>query len=458
MIIVLTGLAAAFPTRAPAQRTIDLLPGPGRADDVLIVKLAEGQGLRFEEGRIEGADDLAARLAGAEPLFGRSPEVLRADRRTHDPEGRLADLTLYLRIATDDAAALGASLRDDLRVETAYLAFLPMPPPDDLPPTTPDFSLEQTYAGPAPVGFGFDMAGTWPGGDGANVAIADIEYSWDPDHEDLDHLQREVGWGWNSGNYAYHGTAVLGQLAGGDNGYGVTGMSPGADVFVVSPYDESRNYSIAAALEGAASILDAGDVILIEQQTWAFGNYAPVSADQAVFDAISLAVAQGIVVVEAGGNGGQDLDGAQWEGWFDRAERDSGAIMVGGGASPYSGLTPRTWYSWGSSYGSRVDVQGWYDSIVTANDSTMADLFLPGGDDHQGYTSYFGGTSGASPMVAAAAAVANSIAWELWGMPWDPYDLRAALVATGTPQPPSDPYHIGPQPDMRRFLMTYGVR
>ena len=312
--------------------------------------------------------------------------------------------------------------------------------------------------GAAPVGFGFDEAARWPGGDGSNVSVADIEYSWDPDHEDLGTIQRTVAWGWNSEAYAYHGTAVLAQLAAEDNGYGVTGMVPGADVFVVSPFDDNENYSIAAALEGAAALMDAGDVILIEQQTYAYGNYAPVSADAAVFDAISLAVAKGIIVVEPGGNGGQDLDDAKWEGWFDRDIRDSGAIMVGGGASPYSGMTARTWYSWGSSYGSRVDVQGWYDSIVTANDATMGNLFLPGGDEHQGYTNYFGGTSGASPMVAAAAASAQSIAWELWGMPWDPWDLRAALVATGTPQPVSDSYIIGPQPDMRRFLMTWGVR
>ncbi|MFT5683433.1 MAG: serine protease [Myxococcota bacterium] len=448
-MLFLVGLAAAFPYRAPIHRSLDLTPGPGRSERILIVKLAEGQSL---------TGDLAALLDGATPLFTRPAEVLQADRRAFDPDGTLADLSLYLRIVTPDPATLGHRLQADARIETAYLAFQAMPPPVDLSPTTPDFTDLQTYAGPAPVGFGFDEAGRWPGGDGANVSIADIEYGWDSEHEDLDHLTPGVAWGWDSGNYAYHGTAVLGQLAGGDNGYGVTGMAPEADVFVVSPYTDAGDYSVAAALDGAASLLDAGDVILIEQQAYAFGNYVPVSADPAVFDAIAAAVAKGIVVVEAGGNGGQDLDDPQWEGWFDRSIRDSGAIMVGGGASPYSGMTPRAWYTWGSSYGSRIDVQGWYDSIVTTNDSTMADLFLPGNDDRQGYTSYFGGTSGASPMVAAAAAVANSVAWELWGTPWDPYDLRAALSATGTPQPASDAYTIGPQPDLRRFLMTYGVR
>ena len=291
------------------------------------------------------------------------------------------------------------------------------------------------------------------------MAVADLEYGWDPTHEDLDHTADAAAWGWSSGYYAYHGNGVLGQLFAGDNGYGVTGMVPAAEPLVISPYDDDRNYDIAAAIDGAAALLDAGDVLLIEQQSWANGNYAPVEVDPAVFDAIALAVAKGIVVVEPTGNGGQNLDHAAWAGWFDREVRDSGAIMVGGGWSPDGGGTPRTW-SGGSCYGERVDVQGWYDSIVTATTSQFSpDLYFPGGDSAQAYTSEFGGTSGASPMVAAAAAVAQSVAWEVWGRPWDPSDLRAALVSTGTPQPAADGGHpIGPQPDLRRFLRTWAVR
>ena len=102
-------------------------------------------------GQVRGADRLATLLDGAEPLFPRAPTVIQADRRTFDPEGRLADLTLYLRIVTDDPVALGEALLQDDRVESAYLAFLPQPPPVDLDPVTPDFSPDQTYAGPAPI-------------------------------------------------------------------------------------------------------------------------------------------------------------------------------------------------------------------------------------------------------------------------------------------------------------------
>ena len=197
-----------------------------------------------------------------------------------------------------------------------------------------------------------------------------------------------------------------------------------------------------------------GDVLLIEQQAWAQGNYCPISIEPAVYDAVRLAVDAGIVVVEPSGNGGQDLDDPAWQGWW---AQDSGAILVGGGASPAAGEDARAWVPDGSSYGSRVDVQGWYDGIVTATsgdyEGFFADLYFPDGDARQAYTRTFGGTSGASPMIAAMAAIAQSVAIEVTGAPWAPRDLRAALVATGTPQRGEVP--IGPQPDLRRLLRTY---
>lgn len=456
---------AGGPVRGALPRPDRVEWTPGRDPDVLVVKLREGIGLRFDGGVLTGPGDLSSLrelLRGAVPAFHRSPEAIRADRRAFDPEHRLADLTLYLRIHTPDAAGLGTRLLADPRVETAFLALAPVDPPEDIPPETPDFTDEQGYLDAAPAGLGFNAVRDWPGGTGDGVTIADVEYSWDPDHEDLDATIDAGAWGWNSGYYAYHGTAVLGELVAGDNGYGIIGMVPDADILVVSPYDDAENYNVAAAIDAAASMLDAGDVLLIEQQAYAFGAYCPVEVSPDVFDAITLAVAKGIVVVEPSGNGAQDLDDPKWDGWFDRAEHDSGAILVGGGASPDSIYPPRYWYSsGGSSYGSRIDLQGWYDHIVTTTNADYEpDLYYPNNDARQAYTRSFGGTSGASPMITAAAAIAQAAARKLWNEPWDPLDLREALRSTGTPQPSEDAasHPIGPQPDLYRFFMSWGVR
>lgn len=407
----------------------------GRLPDTLVVELKPGRTVRDLEtlrARLPGEFMRAARMRPISPLLPR-----------------------FVRVRHPDAEVLGTLLLGDERVARAWLAYAPQPPPEDIPPTTADFTALQTWLDTFP-GFGFDEAARWPGGRGGNVTIADIEYGWDPTHEDLAATPTGVAWGRDTGKYRFHGNSVLGMLVAGDDGYGVRGAVPDAATLVISPFDEDGTYDVAAAVLAAVEQLRPGDVLLIEQQAWANGGYCPVSVDPAVHAAIRLAVDAGIVVVEPGGNGGQDLDDPVWEGWFDRTN-DSGSILVGGGASPESGWEPRAWSPGGSSYGARVDVQGWYDGIVSATSDDggegLADLWFPGGDPRQAYTRSFGGTSGASPMVAAAAAIAQSVAIELTGEPWEPRELRGALVATGTPQ--AGEAAIGPQPDVRRLLRTY---
>ena len=367
-------------------------------------------------------------------------------------------LDRYYRFRAGDTARIEARLREDPRVDRLWFANLPIPPPDDIPPVTEDFRPLQTWLD-ASGGFSFVEGALWPGGRGEGVTVADVEYAWHPEHEDLGATLGIQTWGVAYTDYFFHGNSVLGMLFGGVNGYGVDGAVPEATPMVLHPIDEDDSYDVAGAVAAAVTLLVPGDVLLVEQQGYAHGNYCPTSADPAVFDAIAAAVDAGIVVVEPGGNGGQDLDSERWQGAFDRSIADSGSILVGGGAGPDSGMEPRSWYPYGSSHGSRLDVQGWYSGIVTATagdyDGAYADLAWYNEDDRQAYTDSFGGTSGASPMVAAAAAVLQSVTLAQGQPPWEPRELRAALVASGTPQAAGDTALIGPQPDVRRLLRTW---
>ena len=124
------------------------------------------------------------------------------------------------------------------------------------------------------------------------------------------------------------------------NGYGVTGISHAAEIGVVGVGSNFPNAADVYNLATAA--LDPGDIFLIEmhmpgpryQGQGQFG-YLPMEWNQANFDAIQHATAQGVIVVEAAGNGSQNLDDPLYEGRFDRNVRDSGAIMAGAG-KPYS--------------------------------------------------------------------------------------------------------------------------
>jgi subtilisin family serine protease len=225
-----------------------------------------------------------------------------------------------------------------------------------------------------------------------------VEYSWVLDHEDLEldpaniDTQATLSDPFNDTD---HGTAVLGELGGGTNSYGVAGIVPATTMLVAPANTVEHGYNPARAITLAAGVLNPGDAILIEQQFGVCGgtHFGPLEWLQSVFDAVAAATALGVVVVEAAGNGNVNLDDPACNNLFDRNVRDSGAIIVGAGDS---GTRARLSFS---SYGSRVDLQGWGNNVTTTG---YGDLFNPG-DERQEYTSVFSGTSSASPIVTGAA-------------------------------------------------------
>lgn len=78
---------------------------------------------------------------------------------------------------------------------------------------------------------------------------------------------------------------------------------------MLSEWRTATSFNRTDAIVAAASAMSFADVLLLESQTNYGGlSLVPCEAEPAVFDAIRLATALGIVVVEAGGNGGNDLD------------------------------------------------------------------------------------------------------------------------------------------------------
>ncbi|XKH03984.1 S8 family serine peptidase [Kytococcus sedentarius] len=296
---------------------------------------------------------------------------------------------------------------------------------------SPDFSDRQTYRGPASEhGIEALAAHELPGGKGSNVAVADVEFGWTMDHEDVTQLAREdalIANGTPVFDYADHGTAVMGEIVGDENGSGVSGIAPEATAYVANAVSSEAGYTPGAGIAVAAEKLEAGDVILLEQQLQGCGgDMAPVEIDPAAHDAIRAATAKGIHVVEAAGNGAQNLDDPCYGGeGFPGGRGDSGAILVGAAASSRSGYTPGRRLGF-STYGSPVDVHGWGESVATAGYGD-----LQGGDATVHYTDQFSGTSSASPIVAGAVAQIASVAEER-GVELDPAAMRDLLVETGS--------------------------
>ena len=396
-------------------------------------------------------------------LFSRSESELAEDRRIVETslQQEFSDLSNYYSIKLkDDSDTLDvlAKLNALDSVELAYLA--PIPEDADIPPTTADFSATQGYLNAAPAGIDARFAWTQGGGRGDDIRIIDIEQGWNLDHEDLQGRFFSNGI-IKGGNSRQHGTAVLGSMIARNDSSGVVGIVPNARYGVVSAVRERNflfisweDYSVAEAINVAASRLRPGDVILIEQHAKGPGDstgcscncgqyrYVAMEYWQAEFDAIRAATARGIIVVEAAGNGGQNLDHSRYSNRFNRATRDSGAILVGAGSS--TARSPMCW----TNYGSRVDVQGWGENVMTTG---YGDIRVNGNDDRQWYTRTFSGTSSASPIVAGAVAAIQGIRKNRGFDPMTPERIRNLLVSTGTAQAASTKA-IGPLPNLRNAI------
>ncbi len=481
-------MAAATGVRrgAPAK-THESDPRPGETRlDRMVVKFAEGSAVRLRNGALTsltGTVDLTpfdawlGALPGVEIVrhFARDEAALDADRAAGLRRGcpDLADLNLYYRIefaSGDQTAATLQGTLDALRgfasVETAFLEPIAAPPiapdhrcapsPDPRLPLdrgsrlpTPDYTPLQGYLGLPPAGINATAVWGFAGGRGAAVRIIDIEGAWLWSHEDLPAPFHEGGTQFNDLSWRNHGTAVVGEMAGKNNGFGVTGIASDLQVGCVS----IATMGVAAAIDLAASHLESGDLFLIELHAPGPNSngqgqygYLPMEYWQDNFDAIQTAVANGRICIEAGGNGEQNLDDPIYQELFDRTVRYSGAIMVGAGTP--TGLVGE-WYT---NYGSRLDLNGWGSSVVTAGYGN-----LQGGPETQWYTSSFAGTSSASPIVAGAVASLQGMCKAEWNTVLSGPLAMQILHDTGTPW--SGTKQIGNRPDIlaARALLLEGV-
>ena len=474
------GRQAALPPETPVQ--------------AVIVKFQEGTRVRLRAGRLTtlprgpreiqrladlglserrlDADlatvaELAAfhrQVAGLGRLFVVGEDALAASRASGEARaGReLADLDLYYRLSLSpltraaDVADLVRALNALASVEVAYAEPPPLPANADIPPETPDFSSSQKYLDPAPVGIDARYAWTVPGGRGDGIRIVDTEGAWRTTHEDLPPLFHQGGTQTQApGGWLDHGTAVLGIMVAPDNGYGVTGIVNQAQAGTES----FEPAGTATAIYKAGLAAGNGGVVVIELQS--FGpstpdspcdcsgsccDCIPVEYFPAEYDAITLGTANGAIVVEAGGNGGTNLDDPVYGGAFDRAQRDSGAILVGA----VSGLGFDRLPVCFTNYGSRIDANGWGYSICTL---AYGDFYSPLGDYDQFYTQAFGGTSGATPIVGGAVAALLGVARAAGQPPLTPSAARELLHSTGTPQDP-DPRQVGTMPNLRAAITS----
>ena len=365
----------------------------------------------------------------------------------------------------------------------------------------------QRYLEPAPVGVDAYYAWQFPGGDGAGVSVVDIESAFDRNHPDLPQVT-EDGTPF-PGNielkHINHGTATLGVIVGLDNGEGVKGIAHAATPYFIStrpffnaavgmdsddPNADAYTDAIAWAVDLDSLLVNhivageaqPGDVIVLEIQTDGPNSnpdddsqdgLVPVEWHEDVWNAIRYATTNGFVVVEAAGNGNENLDDPVYAYDPDHPHRpfvvnsegvrinDSGAIIVGAGFANWGwyieefSLVPRERKEF-SNFGRRVDVQGWGEHIVTLGPGLEPDKTIYFDDQGMTIRNDYRGTSGATAILGGVATSLQGIvkAHDLEFTYLSSKQMRELLIETGTAQQGDLNEHIGLLPDMRQAINT----
>lgn len=374
-------------------------------------------------------------------------------RRAQDPR-----FDAYIALpAGADPAALLARLEAMPAVTMAAIAPKPVEPPILAGPGgAADYQDQQHYENAASQGgIGAEIA--WTNGiTGAGVAMCDIEYDFDEDHCDLPVIET-LGFDPVSPFGDAHGTAVFGEMISLDDGEGMKGIAHGATEFYFSPTYTGTVYDIGAAVYRATAAMPEGSVIVLEVQI-AGPNYAndgtqnglvPMEWWEPYYDSVVNAIANGMIVVQAAGNGDENLDDPIYSiGNFGHhpflPENDSGSIIVGAGSAWPScwGYPARTRLYY-SNHGSRLNLQGYGNCVATLAYGDLDDT------DSCDFTANFSGTSSATPIVSGACMLVQEYARQALGRSLTCTEMRDYLVSTGTPQTGDLSYNIGPLPDVK---------
>ncbi|MBI1302497.1 MAG: S8 family serine peptidase [Phycisphaera sp.] len=385
--------------------------------------------------------------------------------------------------------------RSDSLVNVCFSAPDPGPTPDYTPFAGPDgvgghqLYLQSGIADPAGdfpgnpawTGRGLDLPGfeaihaqiastflngAAPVARGAGVRVAIIEFSAFVNHEEfvlgdgatvlpepkvIPEEGQSIILTEGSNNGPQHGTATLGQVVAGDNGFGVRGIANEAQGYffpIVSFEEGSRAQN---AIVSALEIFEPGDVI---NHSWGSPPDRPLPAIPQYYTLIALGTDLGVTSVVSAGNSNCPIQPQA-------GEADSGVFIVGAGSPGRRALEtgcpgvqaslgrfmrlPFSNYSDPEEELATVHVFAWGQAVTTVG---YGDLFVganglpPGVTDPENinrlrmYTDEFSGTSSAAPIIAGAVANVQAYAKQMYGAALPPLTLRGIFTSNGEEQAP----------------------
>ncbi len=270
--------------------------------------------------------------------------------------------------------------------------------------------------------YGVDALGQGNLTRGRTIKVAVIEWACYPNHEDYNVtvepgqtmiLIPEI-------TDPDHATSCLGIIGALDDGKGVTGIAPEAELhfFPITSVEEGPREQTAWL--NAIDTLDPGDVI-----SCSYGPGDPywnLNNEQDTWMLIRLASDSYITCCVSAGNECEDLGQAE-------ALEDSGGMVVGACSPGYP------WYRASfSNYAvdpdpdqsNIVHICGWGRNVATTGG---IDLWRGNNGTNRNYRINFSGTSAAAPQIAGLVACFQGLAKQFYGQPIHPEVLRSAMAA-----------------------------
>jgi subtilisin family serine protease len=259
----------------------------------------------------------------------------------------------------------------------------------------------------------------WEQATGRGVVIADIDWGFNVNHQDLQPRIRRTRntlklpnrHTVNNGNRLQHGNAVLGLAGAAVNDLGMTGIAFEADLWAFQAGTDSltdHDLWVAAINEVHSTASIGRKIIILEVQTEGGSNIEMIPS---INQEIILAIADGIVVCVPAGNGNASGDAGIGDDGCDIPPTDS--ILVGA---------------------TRFDTE--IDQLSFSNKGDRVVVYAPGDLDHDltcgmqrdCYLENFGGTSGATAKVAGVVALMLEMNYQL-----SPHAIRDILMRSQKP-------------------------
>lgn len=289
---------------------------------------------------------------------------------------------------------------------------------DDAQPT-PDFDPLQTYLDePGPRYQGMNVRKAWAKqvtGKGARVHFSDGGLF--PNHEDLRGNPNLKIITLEPNGDPNHGTKSVGILLATPNGIGMTGMCHASELYLYNNYARDQA-SRARTPKDLLRHVEPGDIVAINRHSAnvdVLSTFLPSIHERDWWDMAKALTERGAVVVFAAGNGstktiadkgttaGYGVNLSQWPYFHDHG--DANAILIGACQS-WDGK-PHQYSNFAYPY--RM-LNAWGDNVATLG--LGRDRLQDKSGNDRDYTSNYGGTSSATPLVAGALTLIQSYAME----------------------------------------------